>query len=288
MFITPPDALLYLLHRAFSSVFSSPSIESGVQKAQPEQAIVNTIDENSPLSQIDACENEVLSAYENFCIKGKYSVNLSSVTAAIQRFESFCLVEQNSSEAEKLQYRLKEMQSMAATMNAKSSPSQLTLYDVDGFGTFLKTPQVNFYFDKSTGKKYIQPDHSQLLKIGGDICIKGTYAGIGLSRHVKLKEQICDILYLNKRKDQISAENPFFQTSFFNNDSTTINDRISTQRGLAMQLYPMLKEKITEWNYETFLFCDKKEILEYTQDKSLAKKSHAILFFYKQVSNEKE
>lgn len=277
-----------VLHTGLESTHRIRISESEQEYSDQSLMTVNENNQSSALSVIDQCEREILCAYQIYCIQGINFVDLLLTVQAIERFENYYgkLNQQESDVSEKLQYRLQDARKRVALMNAAGS-SHLTNYDVSRMNTFFEKPTEKFYFDRDTGLKYLQPNHADLMKVGGSICVQGTYAGIGLSRHLKLKNCICDVLYLKKRKDQIDAEaKPTFLFSLlFKNSNMTpeISARINLQKELASKLYASIDEKVKEWGYERCVFCMEKDILTYTNNESVAKKNHAIIFFYKCV-----
>ncbi len=205
---------------------------------------------------------------------------------------------------EQLKSDFEQAQRQVQEMNMASGV--LTRQDLRGIQSFTQPPIETYYID-STGEKYIQPDHSQLLTFGGKFFLQGEYEGIGLSRQQVFGGKVCDILYLTKKPDQIEYEirnaKPCEEQTFswvrpsswvpfnFGPESTSkreypqdkqMRQRLETQNGLLKTVKAELGVKVQQqWKYSSYGIFTYEELRTQGLSEEHARKSHAIAFYYK-------
>ena len=161
------------------------------------------------------------------------------------------------------------------------------------------------YEDSETGISYIQPYSGEILELCDTILSEGEYNGIGLSLKMRIQERLCDVVYLKKRKDQVTFESqtpseekpgrfayfgemlsPLRGCFFFGEDKrAVIQKRIGKQEQIAFRINDLFRKYYKEWKYEEFIVCDSKMLLQLEAFGDEAKKIHAVIFYYKEVSN---
>lgn len=234
-------------------------------------------------------------AYEHFSTRRGDLSLLPSAIAALTQLEALYakIYKVDSQKGEKIRPSVEEARKYVQEMNMKSPT--LTGQDIRALQNFFTKPIENFYKDPETGKTYVQPDHSQLLKISGAFCVKGNYEGFGLCRKVKIKDRLCDILYLNKHEEQIWYEFKRYESMFNRVYSYTLNymwpdsfkkmeNQIARQMQLANALLPKIDVIYKKWKYDSYEF-SAFNTLHKLVDLDCAKKHHAIIFYYKEVQN---
>lgn len=155
--------------------------------------------------------------------------------------------------------------------------------------SFFNPPPEKFYIDPINNKKYIQPDHSRLLKeIGFPFAETGGYKGCGLSRHQSIllpnttESIIYDVVYLTKQDEQISVEKK--STSWFRKINPTDKEYFKNLSLHQAELYIKHKSKYIqiarESGYKRVKFCATEELVALGFEKKVAELHHAVLFFY--------
>ena len=246
--------------------------------------------------------------YQSFLATGDIS-NLGYSISKLENMEKIYedIYAVNKEEAGKIKGELDTAHAMVQKMNNNSQV--LTRQDVRGINSFFKKPVEENYTDKD-GTVYIQPDHSGLLRFGGDFFISGEYESIGLLRHYKINGSLCDVLYLKKQKDQIEFESqhkqyvkelkryifegdclePFIQEKeqtfsfcFFTKKRSDkyISELLKTQFSKIKLASQVLIEKCQAWKYKKLDLCEEKELKLLGISEEASAGIHAILFYFK-------
>lgn len=264
---------------------NAPSTEIVVNHSSAQHESHVQLDLVSPsLLKIDQAFKRYSSHHEDITL-------LPSAFAALQELENAYedVYRRDQLEGEKMQLSVKQKRQSVQIMNQKSP--NLTLQDMKAIGNFFVKPLEKYYIDPQTGKRYIQPDHSQLLTLSTQFMMKGEYRGEGLAREVNINGKICDILYLKKMKDQIlyeyksdysATEYSWFWFKTSAEEIEKIKARIIKQQKLAKTLYPTIDSQFKKWKYKSF------EFMAYDQlnklfDVKTAQENHALLFYYQEA-----
>lgn len=234
--------------------------------------------------------------YEQYCLNQNL-ISLPSCTHALEQLKTYyrLLYERDTKEAEEFKPWLDYLTSCVQEMNMRSPT--LTRQDLNGIATFLTKPIEEYYIDNLTGDKYLQPDHSQLLKFGGRFYIAGEYKSIGLLREKTVNGKLCDILYLTKQEDQVAYEgrtqnshsNSYSSSTFSNSImgvfsyDELIKTRITKQKGLLETHLQSLQKLFKEWKYESYQPCSAEELRALKFPEEGVRQNHAIIFYYKKA-----
>ena len=269
------------------------------------RSIVTADEQKNVICTLQRDFNQIKTVYESFLVNNDIS-RLNECISLIENLEKTykALYSIDKQGASKIKDYLTKAQSYVQEMNRESN--MLTRQDVRGIATFFNKPIEEDYIDED-GVVYIQPDHSNLLKFGGSFFVKCDYTSIGMLRNIKLNKNLCDILYLEKNKDQISFESrnksyvnnlrisvfkglpePRFQeeSSFFSflrrqyRSNERIIKTIKTQCQMIIASIRYLDEKTKEWQYRDYKICDEKELFKLGLDETTCCSNHAMMFFY--------
>lgn len=156
----------------------------------------------------------------------------------------------------------------------------------------------DLYEDTETKALYIRPYSGEILELCDTLLSEGEYKGIGLSLKVRIQEQLCDVVYLKKKKDQVtfelqqlSEEKPGMLASWsefcFSNEEkkAKIKNRIENQKEIAFKMNHIFNKHYRDWKYGNYIVCDSKMLFQLEAFGDEAKEIHAVIFYYKKANN---
>jgi hypothetical protein len=142
-------------------------------------------------------------------------------------------------------------------MNFKSNV--VTHVDLISLKSFFTPPIERIFVDPETGIRYLNGDHSKLLKGCGDFLgqmgLKGI-TGAGMCRRRKIKGQLCDLVYMGKSQELVEYQKGSWTFSNLYNQvfhKNEVEAKIIQIESLRKELQKTIQPFAEHAGYESFI-----------------------------------
>lgn len=196
--------------------------------------------------------------------------------------------------ASSLLERIKQAEEQVRAMNFHSDTA--TSADTSAITSFFEKPLEDVFIDKETGKKYTQPNYSQLFTYCSPLVLKGKFQGMSCGKHQKKPDGICDIFVLKKTNRQIALESPstriwdaiFPKSALIKaSELSELTALIKGQEALANEVITHLESsEVSSWGYDYFHLATGQALCQLGFDPEEAKRYFVLFGYYKEQEQE--
>lgn len=223
---------------------------------------------------------------------GTLSVAFLEQDNRLSEIESHCRTLKSQGKNVELQALLPKLQAQRQLVqDLNAHQPHLTNRDVANWQALFTNPIEPSYTDPITSKKYVMPNHGDLMNLIGDHFSTDIYTGFGFGRHECWKNpqtgklQPANALYCKKPDLQVRARRGklTWVEKNISNANSKVQEIEKNQRIKAQELLPKLEESLEKWNYESLHYCSQQDLKNQGKSQDCIDGRDVLLFFYKAI-----